>query len=166
MTICTNCPEIVCANCLCKLFLCGWVVFWVGRVPFMTFAALQSKASLLIFVVFTRFLALTATFWQVNDRRERQELAINQSKTTLFRNPQTGDSRESREWPRYCRKVYWTKMAQNGPNDHFGQNDLIPNWILAFARPAKMDQNGPFLVHLGPPTVLWPFLRIISAFLN
>ena len=27
-----------------------------------------------------------------------------------------------REWPRYCRKVYWTKMDQNGPNDHFGQN--------------------------------------------
>ena len=29
-------------------------------------------------------------------------------------------------------------------------------------RKTKMDQNGPFwsiLVHLGPPTVLWPFLR-------
>ena len=26
-------------------------------------------------------------------------------------------------------------MVQNGPNDHFGQNDLILNWILAFARP-------------------------------
>ena len=35
----------------------------------------------------------------------------------------------SREWPQYCRKVYWTKMVQDGPNDHFGQNDLIPNWI-------------------------------------
>ena len=34
-----------------------------------------------------------------------------------------------REWPRYCQKVHWTNMAQNGPNDHFGQNDLIPNWI-------------------------------------
>ena len=31
-------------------------------------------------------------------------------------------------------------MAQNGPNDHFGQNDLIPNRILAFGR-----QNGPKL---------------------
>ena len=41
----------------------------------------------------------------------------------------------NREWLRYCRKVYWTKMAQHGPNDHFGRNDLIPNWILAFARP-------------------------------
>ena len=27
----------------------------------------------------------------------------------------------------------------------FGQDDLIPNWILAFA----MDKNGPFLVHFG-----------------
>ena len=33
-------------------------------------------------------------------------------------------------------------LDQNGPNDHFGQNDLIPNWILAFR--TKMDQNGPF----------------------
>ena len=33
-TVCTNCPEIVWANCLCKLFLFGWVVFWVG-LPFM-----------------------------------------------------------------------------------------------------------------------------------
>ena len=41
----------------------------------------------------------------------------------------------AREWPRYCRKVYWTKMVQNGHFDHFGQNDLLPNWILAFARP-------------------------------
>ena len=30
----------------------------------------------------------------------------------------------SRAWPRYCRKVYWTKMVQNGPNDHFGHNIL------------------------------------------
>ena len=53
---------------------------------------------------------------------------------------------QSREWPRYCRKVSWTKMAQNGRNDHFGQNDLIPNWILACARPkwTKMVHFGPF----------------------
>ena len=68
-----------------------------------------------------------------------------------------------REWPRYCRKVYWTKMVQNGPNDHFGQNGLIPNWILAFARPrwTKMVHFGlkrSILFHLGPPTVLRPFL--------
>ena len=61
----------------------------------------------------------------------------------------------SRGWPRYCRKVCLTKMVQNGPNDHFGQNDLIPNWILAFARPkwTKMDQNVPFWpeeVYFGP----------------
>ena len=54
----------------------------------------------------------------------------------------------------------------NGPNDHSGQNDLIPNWILALARPTwtKIVHFGPFwpeevhLVHLGPPAVLWPFL--------
>ena len=46
-------------------------------------------------------------------------------------------------------------MVQNGPNDHFGQNGLILNWILAFARPkwTKMVHFGPFWpeeVHLGP----------------
>ena len=73
-----------------------------------------------------------------------------------------------KEWPRYCRKVYWTKMVQNGQNDHFGQND----WILAFARPkwTKMVHFGPFwpkrsiLVHLGPPTVLWPLLSLGGHF--
>ena len=68
-----------------------------------------------------------------------------------------------REWPRYCRKVYWTKMVQNGPDDHFGQNGLILNWILAFARPkwSILVHSGlkrSILVHLGPPTVLRPFL--------
>ena len=56
---------------------------------------------------------------------------------------------EFREWPRYCRKVCWTKTVQNGPNDQFGQKALIPNWILAFLRPF----NGPkwsILVHFGP----------------
>ena len=58
-------------------------------------------------------------------------------------------------------------MVQNGPNDHFGQNDLIPNWILAFARPkwTKMVHFGlkrSIFVHLGPPTVLWPFLKRVS----
>ena len=62
---------------------------------------------------------------------------------------------QAREWPRYCRKEYWTKMGQNGPNDHFGQNDLIPNRILAFARPkwTKMVHFGQFWpeeVHFGP----------------
>ena len=46
-------------------------------------------------------------------------------------------------------------MVQNGTNDHFGQNDLIPNRILAFARPGltKMVHFGPFWpeeVHFGP----------------
>ena len=46
-------------------------------------------------------------------------------------------------------------LDQNGPNENFGQNDLIPNWILAFARPkrTKMVHFGPFWpeeVHFGP----------------
>ena len=35
-------------------------------------------------------------------------------------------------------------MVQKGPNDHFGQNDLIPNRILAFARPKRTK-----MVHFG-----------------
>ena len=54
-------------------------------------------------------------------------------------------------------------MVQNGPNDHFGQNDLIPNWILAFDGPkwSILVHSGlkrSSLVHLGPPPALWPFL--------
>ena len=60
-----------------------------------------------------------------------------------------------REWPQHCRKECWTKMVQSGPNDHFGQNDLIPNWILAFGRPkwTKTVHFAPFWleeVHFGP----------------
>ena len=83
-------------------------------------------------------------------------------------------------------------MAQNGQNGHFGQNDLIPNRILAFARPkwtkmvhfglkipnrilafarpkwTKMVHFGlkrSILVHFGPPTVLWSLLikAMVSA---
>ena len=55
-------------------------------------------------------------------------------------------------------------LDQFGPNDHFGQNYLISNWILAFVRPerTKMVHFGlkrSILVHLGPPTLLWPFLK-------
>ena len=65
-------------------------------------------------------------------------------------------------------------MVQNGPNYHFGQNDLIPNRILVFVRPkwTKMSilvhfgLKGSILVHLGPPTVLWPFLRFSIARLS
>ena len=35
-------------------------------------------------------------------------------------------------------------MVRNGPNDHFGQNGLIPNWISAFARPKWTK-----MVHFG-----------------
>ena len=62
---------------------------------------------------------------------------------TYDQNLKTSPFEILREWPRYCRKVYWTKMVQNGPNDHFGQNNLIPNRILAFARPKSI------LVHFG-----------------
>ena len=60
---------------------------------------------------------------------------------------------DTKEWPRYCRKVYWTKMVQNGQIDHFGQNDLIPirNFRTGFWH--SQDQNGPFwsiLVYSGP----------------
>ena len=58
-------------------------------------------------------------------------------------------------------------LDQNGPKwskYHFGQNYLIPNYISAFARPkwTKTVHFGLFwsiLVHLGPPTVLRPFLK-------
>ena len=46
-------------------------------------------------------------------------------------------------------------MVQDGPNDHFGQNDLITNWISASAGPkwTKMAHFGPLWlkdVHFGP----------------
>ena len=45
-------------------------------------------------------------------------------------------------------------LDQNGQNDHFGQNDFIPNWILAFARPewsivVHFGLERSILVHLG-----------------
>ena len=73
----------------------------------------------------------------------------------------------TREWPRYCPKVYWTKMVQNGPNDPFGQNDLKYSELDFSIRETKMVHFGlkrSILVHLGPPTVLWPFLIYITAF--
>ena len=65
--------------------------------------------------------------------------------------------------------MYWTKIAQNGQNDHFGQNDLIPNRILVFARQrwTKMVHFGlttSILVHLRPPTVPWPLLSSEKVF--
>ena len=58
-------------------------------------------------------------------------------------------------------------MVQNGPNDHFGHNDLTPNRILALSRPrwtilVHFGLKRSILVHLGPPTVLWPFLNRTS----
>ena len=44
-----------------------------------------------------------------------------------------------KEWPRYCRKVYWTKMVQNGPKDHFGQNGLISELDFSI----RETKNGP-----------------------
>ena len=55
---------------------------------------------------------------------------------------------EVKEWPRYCRKVYWTTMVQNGYYEHLGQNDPIMNRI-----DHSRDKNSPFWfykVHVGP----------------
>ena len=41
----------------------------------------------------------------------------------------------AKEWLRYCWKVYYTKTVQNGQDDHFGQNDVTLNQVLAFTRP-------------------------------
>ena len=49
---------------------------------------------------------------------------------------------------RSCCGTAGKRAGPNGRLDHFGQNDLFPNWILTFARPKSI------LVHLGPPTVL------------
>ena len=48
----------------------------------------------------------------------------------------------SKDSPQYCRKVC-LNMVQNGHFDHFGQNDLIPNWILA-----HFGLKRSILVHL------------------
>ena len=65
-----------------------------------------------------------------------------------------------RENPRTCRYLAAAVLSesvlgQNGPNDHFGQNDQIPNQILAFAGPkwTKMLHFGAFWpegAHFGP----------------
>ena len=51
-----------------------------------------------------------------------------------------------REWPRYCRKVYWIKMVQNGPK--WSKRPFWSKWPyseLDFSiHEAKLDQNGPF----------------------
>ena len=48
--------------------------------------------------------------------------------------------------------VAGTKMVQNGPNDHFGQNGPFSELDLSL-RETKMDHFGPFWpgeVHFGP----------------
>ena len=59
-------------------------------------------------------------------------------------------------------------MVQNGQNDDFGQNDLIPNRILVFARPkwtilVHFGLKRSILVHLGLPTVLCPDLLFLGV---
>ena len=47
--------------------------------------------------------------------------------------------------PKWSKRPFWSKW---------------PSSELDFSiRETKMDQNGPFLVHLGPPTAPWPFLN-------
>ena len=80
----------------------------------------------------------------------------------------------SQKWAKFMNFSFWPflwfglpgRLPKNGPNNHFGQNDLIPNRILALARPkwTEMVHFGlfwpqdslvkrPICVHLGPPTV-------------
>ena len=57
--------------------------------------------------------------------------------------------------PKWSKRPFWSKWPYSEPDFSI--------------RETKMDQNGPFwsilasfwsiLVHLGPPTVLWPFLK-------
>ena len=55
-------------------------------------------------------------------------------------------SNAHKEWPQNCRKKYWTKMVQNGPNDHFGQMTYSEQDFSI--RETKMDHKGQF----------WPIL--------
>ena len=91
-----------------------------------------------------------------------------QSKRTNHENQRkTIGKTMNKESPEYCRKVYWTKMARNGQNDH-----LVKMTFFRTGFWYSRDQNGPkwsilvhfgpkrsILVHLGPPTVLWPLLN-------
>ena len=45
----------------------------------------------------------------------------------------------SKEWPLYCRKVHWTKMAQKSQNDHLVKMTLFRTGFWH-----SRDQNGPF----------------------
>ena len=69
---------------------------------------------------------------------------LSPGKNAISRGKIEKEAFNTRGWPRYCRKVYWTKMVQNGPDDHlFGQ--YWPYSELDFSiRETKADQNGPF----------------------
>ena len=55
----------------------------------------------------------------------------------------------------------WSKIVKM---TILANGDLIPNWILAFVAP-DFGPKKSMLVHLGPPTVLWPLL-IVPRFLE
>ena len=48
-----------------------------------------------------------------------------------------------REWPRYCRKVYWTKMVQKWSKRPFWSKCPYSEPDFGI-RDTKMDPNGPF----------------------
>ena len=71
-----------------------------------------------------------------------------------------GEKKTSRYWWSFSRLVLHglpplDKMVQNGPNDHFGQNDLINDLDFSI-RETKMDQNGP----------LWTILAFLTTSLE
>ena len=109
---------------------------------------------------------LRVTIWaqfrlQIKKHKERR-------KQKMTKTRKKNQRKRVKEWPRYCRKAYWTKMVRSGQNGQFGQNDFIPNGILALTRPkwTKMVHFGlkrSILAHLGPPTVLWPLLKGCSS---
>ena len=68
----------------CKTFLEDYGCGCVWAVPDTKMTGV-SKMSLLIFVAFARFLALTVKFWHVIDHRKRKGLTMNESKTAHLR---------------------------------------------------------------------------------
>ena len=99
-------------------------------------------------------------FWRFSQQKQLENLLPNFAGSSPPISPKTSPTSL---WKSLV-LMYWTEMGQNGPNDQFGQNDLIPNRILASARPnfglfwSIFGLFWSVLVRLGPPTALWPFL--------
>ena len=50
-------------------------------------------------------------------------------------------------------------LDQNGQNDHFGQNDLVPNWILTFDGPKLGERQITHLICARLKYDLYDFFR-------